>query len=96
MNRRCPVCQTSLRGPEYSRKRQSYLTAFDCPSCDTPLKLANDVYLWVVLAFQVLPISILSEQITEIRLADTLMTGSGLLTLVGVIGVVVRFRYVKA
>jgi hypothetical protein len=60
------------------------------------LKLANDVYIWVLLAFQVLPISILTEQMSETRLAETLMTGSGLLTLMGVIGVIVRFRYVKA
>jgi hypothetical protein len=50
----------------------------------------------VLLAFQVLPISILTEHMSETRLAETLMTGSGLLTLMGVIGVIVRFRYVKA
>ncbi len=44
----------------------------------------------MLLAFQVLPVSILTEQISETRLEETLMTGSGLLTLVGVIGVVVR------
>ncbi len=96
MNRHCPECQTALRGPEYSRQRQSYLTSFDCPSCNTPLKLASDVYFWVMLAFQVLPISLLAEQMEETPLAQTLLTGSGLLTLIGVIGVVIRFRYVKA
>ena len=95
MNRRCPECGTKLRSSEYSRNRQSYLTSFECPSCNTSLKLAPEIYLWLLLAFQFVPISMFSDSI-ESFVGGSMETASSVVLLIGVVGAIARFRYVKS
>lgn len=95
LNTRCPNCNEKVRGHEYNRKRQSYLTSFDCPHCGAKLTLAREVYLWFVLIFQIIPTSILSAQATE-GIEDILSNISLMLMLVGCVGLLLRFRYQRA
>ncbi len=92
LNTRCPNCNEKVRGHEYNRKRQSYLTSFDCPHCGVKLTLAPEVYFWFVLIFQIIPVSFLGAQLTQ-GIGDILSNFSLILMLVGCVGLLLRFRY---
>lgn len=95
MNRSCPECGTKLRSSEYSRNRQSYLTSFECPNCKVSLKLAPEIYLWFFLVFQFVPFAMFKDQMNP-AMSGPLETLSSVLLLIGVVGVIARFRYIKA
>lgn len=94
-NRHCPNCNMALRPSEYNRNRQSYLTYFDCPGCGTRLCLPAELYLWILLVFQVLPVKLFVEQ--QMAVAEGLVWLNDLSSLAAGLGVIMflfRFRYV--
>lgn len=92
INTKCPSCGQKVRAHEYTRKRESYMTNFACPHCGTQLQLASELYLWVVLIFQIIPVSILAEGF-EAGLASWAMRVSTFFLILGCVGILFRFRY---